>query len=65
MCAHKWGYATLAQHSIWVDMQATPHTILMIGTLLIYSIMLIPAEWGDVLSDPVCLPPCNEPIRAH
>ena len=38
---------------------------LMIGPLLIYSIMLIPAELGDALCDPICLPPCNEPISAH
>ena len=40
------------------------HIKLMIGPLLIYYIMLIPAELGDALCDQVCLPPCNEPISA-
>ena len=41
------------------------HKQLMIGPLLIYSIMLIPAELGEALCDPVCLPPYFEPISAH
>ena len=41
------------------------HIQLMIGPLLIYSIMLIPAELGDALCDSVCLPPYFEPISAH
>ena len=41
------------------------HIQLMIGPLLIYSIMLIPVELGDVLCDPVCLPPYFEPISVH
>ena len=41
------------------------HIQLTIGPLLIYSIMLIPAELGEALRDPVCLPPYIELISMH
>ena len=45
-------------------MQAKPHTIndLSIANLFYYA---NPAELGEALCDPLCLPPCFEPISAH
>ena len=45
-------------------MQATPHTINDWSIANLFY-MLIPAELGDALCDPVCLPPYFEPISAH
>ena len=53
-----------SQCCIWVFMRATPHTIndWSIANLLYYA---NPAELGDALCDPLCLPPYFEPISAH
>ena len=53
-----------SQCCIWVFMRATPHTIndWSIANLFYYA---NPAELGDALCDPICLPPYFEPISAH
>ena len=53
-----------SQCCIWVFMRATPHTIndWSIANLFYYA---NPAELGDALCDPLCLPPYFEPISAH
>ena len=53
-----------SQCCIWVFMRATPHTIndWSISNLFYYA---NPAELGDALCDPLCLPPYFEPISAH
>ena len=53
-----------SQCCIWVFMQATPHTINDWSIAHLFY-MLIPAELGDALCDPVCLPPYVEPISTH
>ena len=52
------------QGCIQVFMQATPHTIIDLSIAnLFYDAN--PAELGEALCDPLCLPPCFEPISAH
>ena len=53
-----------SQCCIWVFMRATPHTIndWSIANLFYYA---NPAELGDALCDPLCLPSYFEPFSAH